>query len=149
MRATDATISKWCLWIQGAAVGVVAVGCIMLVAPATTRRVFSALAFADPARIDSLGTDAIAYASFVHAVLGAVMAGWGTTIFLIARRVFPCRPKDAWTIIVISLLVWFIPDSAVSLLLGFWPNALLNVVFLLIFAVPLAALHAAAYRGDS
>ena len=149
MRVTDATIAKWCLWIQVAALGVVAFGCMMLIAPGTTRRVFSALAFADPARIDSLGADAVAYASFVHAVLGAVMVGWGTTILLIARRVLPYRPKDAWTIIVISLLVWFIPDCAVSVSLGFWPNAILNAALLLVFAVPLFALRAAAFRSVS
>ena len=77
------------------------------------------------------------------------MMGWGTTILLIARRVLPYRPKDAWTIIVISLLVWFVADSAVSVVLGFWPNALLNLALLVVFAVPLSGLHAAAYRRDS
>ena len=60
MRVTEATISKWCIWIQVAALGVVALGCVMLAAPGTTRRAFSAVAFADPARIDSLGADAVA-----------------------------------------------------------------------------------------
>ena len=40
---------------------------------------------------------------------------------------------------VVSLLAWFVPDTALSLLSGFWQNAALNLVFAVLFALPLAA----------
>lgn len=42
---------------------------------------------------------------------------------------------------VVSLVAWFIPDTAYSLLSGFWQNAVLNAGFVLLFAIPLAALR--------
>jgi hypothetical protein len=37
--------------------------------------------------------------------------------------------------------VWFVLDTALSLVSGFWPNAVLNVVLAVLFAVPLAATY--------
>lgn len=41
--------------------------------------------------------------------------------------------------LVISLVAWFVPDTLYSLASGFWPNAVLNSVFALVFALPLWA----------
>ncbi|MGA1411228.1 MAG: hypothetical protein ACO37W_15995 [Prochlorotrichaceae cyanobacterium] len=38
---------------------------------------------------------------------------------------------------VISLGSWFIPDTAYSIVSGYWQNAVLNIVFLSLFAAPL------------
>jgi uncharacterized membrane protein YhaH (DUF805 family) len=40
-----------------------------------------------------------------------------------------------------SLLVWFIPDTTFSIASGFWQNAILNLVFAILFLIPLTALY--------
>ena len=49
--------------------------------------------------------------------------------------------KDAWWMFVVSLIAWFIPDTAYSLLSGFWQYALLNLGFALLFAMALGGLR--------
>jgi hypothetical protein len=36
-----------------------------------------------------------------------------------------------------SALAWFIPDTSYSLISGFWQNAVLNLAFAMLFALPL------------
>jgi len=38
--------------------------------------------------------------------------------------------------VTVSLAAWFNPDTAFSLLSGFWQNAVLNCVMALLFTVP-------------
>ena len=39
------------------------------------------------------------------------------------------------------MIAWFIPDTAFSMYSGFWQNAALNPVFVVMFAIPLAATY--------
>ncbi|HTU68346.1 MAG TPA: hypothetical protein VMF52_20555 [Steroidobacteraceae bacterium] len=41
--------------------------------------------------------------------------------------------------VAVSVGAWFVPDTACSLLSGFWQNGILNICFLVLFAIPLAA----------
>jgi len=45
-----------------------------------------------------------------------------------------------------SLAAWYFPDTLFSLWTGYWPNAVLNSVFALLFAVPLVATCKACQR---
>jgi hypothetical protein len=38
-----------------------------------------------------------------------------------------------------SIAVWFLLDSGFSILAGYWQNAVFNVVFFVLFFIPLAA----------
>lgn len=64
---------------------------------------------------------------------GAVMFGWGVVLFMLVREPFARGEREGWYIIPFSILAWFIPDMAYSLWTGFWQNAILNLVFALLF----------------
>ncbi len=108
------------------------------------RRRFARIAF--PGRIATFGTEAVAYISLVHAVLGAVMFGWGLALLFVVRGPFALGAKEGWRIVALSVAAWFIPDTAFSLWSGFWQNAVLNAVFLALFATPLAATYRVFHR---
>lgn len=129
----------WINWLLVASAGVAAFGLLLVVAPAFTRRGFSMLVYASPGDIDSFGAEQVRYISLVHAVLGGVMVGWGTALFHVARSLLAGGVSAGWRIIAVSVVAWFVPDTAYSLLSGFWQNALLNAAFFALFAVPLWA----------
>ena len=54
--------------------------------------------------------------------------------------------REAWLIVAVSVAVWFVADTGVSLATGFWQNAVLNTVIAILFAVPLAATYSACDR---
>jgi hypothetical protein len=118
-----------------------AFGLFLVMAPGFTRQGFSLLVYADTGRIATFGADAVAYIALVHAVLGGVMFGWGVALLLVVRGLFARGAREGWQIIAISVAAWFVPDTAFSLWSGFWQNAVLNVAFLFLFAVPLVATY--------
>jgi hypothetical protein len=70
-------------------------------------------------------------------ITGGVVTGWGVLLWLISTRLYPREPELARTIILSSVLSWFVVDGIGSTLAGAPGNVALNVVFLLLFAVPL------------
>ncbi len=131
----------WWLWLVVVSGGVVAAGLVMVSAPGLTRRLFGLLVFASPTTIDGFGALPVRYVTLVHGVLGAVMVAWGTALLLILLGPFRRASREAWFTVAVSLVAWFIPDTAVSLATGFWQNAVLNVVLAILFALPLGATY--------
>ena len=76
----------------------------------------------------------------VNAVLGGVMAGWGTMLFLLAGG--PMRDGDGRIAraVLAGLVVWFVVDSTFSFVSGIPGNVVLNVGSLAALALPLALL---------
>jgi hypothetical protein len=133
----------WWIWLIVITSGVLLFGVSMFVAPGLTRQSFGLLLFSSSASIDSFGKPAVAYIALVHGVLGAVMCGWGVALLCVLLGPFRRGAKESWHTLVISLLAWFVPDTAFSLWSGFWQNALLNAALAALFAVPLAASYRA------
>lgn len=131
----------WWRLLVAVTTGLMMFGLILVVLPNLTLQGFSLMVYASAAHLNSFGHEAVAYISLVHAVLGAVMFGWGIVLMFLAVGPLHRGSRDAWRMFVISLAAWFIPDTAYSLLSGFWHNAVLNVSFALMFAIPLAALR--------
>ena len=131
----------WWLWLAVVSAGVVAAGLVMVLAPGLTRRLFSLLVFASPETIDGFGAPAARYIAVAHGVLGAVMIGWGAALLAILLGPFRHGSREAWVAVTVSLAAWFVADTALSLATGFWQNAVLNVVLVVLFAVPLGATH--------
>jgi len=129
----------WVTWLLVASAGVVLLGASLVVAPALGRRAFSLLFYRSPGAMDAFGPEAARYVAFAHAVLGAVLVGWGTVMFLVTRDLLARGRRAGWRLLAVSLCAWFVPDTAYSLLSGFWPNALLNAGLLVLFVLPLAA----------
>src|SRR5574341_1614676 len=128
----------WWRWLVVVTLGVLFFGISMVIAPDFTREFFGLLLFSSPDSISAFGAPAVAYITFVHGVLGAVMFGWGIALLLVLLGPFRHHSKHGWLTFVVSLLAWFVPDTALSLWSGFWQNAALNAGIAVLFAIPLA-----------
>jgi hypothetical protein len=131
----------WITWLLAVSAGVIAFGLVLVCAPSLARQGFSLLLYATPNRLDSFGNEQVSYISLTHAVIGGIMVGWGTTLFSVTKTLLSRGKRIGWNIICLSVVAWFVPDTAYSLLSGFWQNALLNTAFLTLFAIPLWATH--------
>lgn len=131
----------WWLWLIVVSAGVAFFGLVMVVAPEFTRTFFGLLIFASSDAIDNFGGPAVAYISLTHGVLGTVMLGWGVVFLFVLLGPFRRGSREAWFTIAVSLTAWYVTDTIFSLWSGFWPNAVLNTVFAVLFAVPLAATY--------
>jgi len=117
-----------------------AVSSFVLVAwPSAGMRAFSSLVYQDQRYPADFSSEALDYIRLTHAVLGAVMVGWFLTIFLLAP--LAAVHIEVWWALVGGLVAWYVPDTAYSLLSGFWPNAVLNSGIGALFAPALAGLR--------
>ena len=139
MEKTEKTLRFWSSWLLIVVIGVICFGLILVILPDLSRQGFSWLIYGSFDRISQFTPEASHYITLAHAVFGSVLVGWGVTILFIVQRLFRKRIKNSWSIIAISILAWFIPDTIFSLASGFAPNALLNLVFLILFFIPLSA----------
>ena len=131
----------WIGWLQAAAVGVIVFGLALVLLPGPARQGFAWLIYGSPDAIDRFGAEAVRYIGLAHAVIGAVMVGWGVLLFGVVRRSPAGDERSARTLIAVSVLAWFVPDTAYSLASGHAPNAVLNLVFLALLALPLLAMR--------
>ncbi len=145
----DRRFRLWTWWLVLVAGAALAVGLSPVLFPGVVSRLLGGLYLSNPDAIGAFGRGAAAYIGFVTAVLGAVLAGWAAAILCVLAFRFRAGNRDAWSLIAASVLVWFIPDTAYSLLAGFWQNAVFNVVVLAMFAVPLAATFRASFSRDT
>ncbi len=136
---TQSNFNFWQRWLIIVSSGVMLYGISMVLAPDLLRQFLSLLAFGSPSTITSFGAEAADYIALAHAVMGSVMFGWGATMMLILFSQFRPGNRTGWLTIAVPLAAWFIPDSLYSLWSGFWQNAVLNLVFAILFAIPLAA----------
>jgi hypothetical protein len=127
----------WWRWLIVATVFVLITGIAMVMTPEPVSRMFSSI-LSSPQSEDM---SARAYLLLFQGVLGATMIGWSMALLLVAMGPFRRGSREGWTIIAISMAAWFIPDTSFSLWTGFWMNAVLNTVFLVLFAIPLAATY--------
>lgn len=141
--------SFWVAWLLVACAGVVLFGLALVLAPDLALRGFSLLVYADSQRLSSYGPEAVRYVSLAHAVMGGVMVGWGAALVLVVRGPFAGGERIGWKIIAVSVVAWFVPDTAYSLGSGFWQNAVLNLAFFSVFAVPLAATYSSRGAPDA
>ena len=73
----------------------------------------------------------------VSAIGGGVMFGWGLMMWMLTTRLYPKDPALAGSIIVTSIIAWFVLDSGGSILAGAPLNVVGNIAFLVIFCVPI------------
>lgn len=139
----------WFRWLLVVIVGVMLFGISMILSPELILQFFSLLVYAAADGIErQFGTAAVAYITLIHGVLGAVMLGWAVSLLLVLLGPFQRGIREGWVILSVSVTVWFVPDTLFSLWTGFWQNAVLNLVFALLFAIPLVATHGL-FKKDS
>lgn len=139
MTHTPPAHAFWIRWLLAASLLVVVFGLALVLAPGFTRQGFSLLVYGSAARLDAFGPEPARYVSLTHAVIGGVMVGWGVALLYTTWALLRRGAREGWALIALSLGAWFVPDTAYSLVSGFWQNALLNTAFLALFALPLWA----------
>jgi len=83
------------------------------------------------------------------AIGGGITAGWGLTIWQIADKLLPKDPAMARSILVPSILLWFVIDSSFSVLSGGGLNVIPNIAFLAALLWPLLRMETAALPARS
>jgi hypothetical protein len=71
------------------------------------------------------------------ALYGAIMLGWGVTLFLLGRIAFKRDDKELKRVLFVGLAVWLVFEAAASAWLGVWFNVGVDVGIAALFAVPL------------
>lgn len=135
------TPTFWIKWLTYTTEFTVLFGLFMVLAPRLTQQAFGLLLFQNPDQIGSFNPQATAYIALAHAVMGSVMIGWGSLMFMLVRRLSAKDAKETCRMIAISVLLWYVPDTVFSVYSGFWQNAVLNTSFAVLYAVPLIALR--------
>jgi hypothetical protein len=86
-----------------------------------------------------LSAESILFQRWIYGVLGAVMAGWGVFIAFMAYYPFKRRERWSWNCLLIGFLVWFLPDTAISIYFKVYMNALINTCLFVLAILPLVA----------
>ncbi len=77
---------------------------------------------------------------FISAISGGIMIGWGLLLWMTVTQVLPRAPEVARRMILISIVTWFVIDSAGSFVSGVPLNVIGNLLFVIAFLVPVRAL---------
>jgi hypothetical protein len=131
--------SPWITWLQIVLAALLGYSLVLVFAGSVAGAWFSALGFGPPERASA--PEVRSYLKLPFMVLGAVMAGWTVMMIQIVRG--PLREGSAWarSVLISSLVVWFVLDTGMSLILGFPLHALFNVPFAVALAIPLIKLR--------
>ncbi len=99
--------------------------------------------------LEILPVDRRVLLSWESAIYGAIMIGWGTTLFLVGRVVFRRQDAELMKLLLFGIAVWLVLEAAFSARFGVWFNVGVNAGVLTLFAVPLvASIRAARKQGD-
>ena len=71
------------------------------------------------------------------ALYGAIMMGWGTTLFLAGRLAFQRNDPDLMKTLLYGLIVWLVVEAIFSASLGVWFNVAVDIGVLALFSIPL------------
>jgi hypothetical protein len=73
----------------------------------------------------------------LSAILGGVLVGFGVLQWLVVTKLFAREPALARQMLLTSMWSWFVVDCTASIIAGAPFNAVMNVLLLLLFVVPL------------
>lgn len=76
------------------------------------------------------------FQSWIYGVLAAVIAGWGTFIFFLARHPFRAHEKWAWNCMIAGTAVWYSPDTRMSGAQYVFFDIFFNTVILILLVLP-------------
>lgn len=141
MNNKSTQLNFWWRWLVAADIIVIVFGVAQSLLPNLVRQGFSLMVFGSADYMETFPPDAIRYITLAHAIMGAVMIGWGVSIMYTLFTHFRNGEWTGWVSIAVAMTLWFIPDTIMSIATGFWQNAVLNVGFILMFAIPLSATY--------
>jgi len=68
---------------------------------------------------------------------GAIMMGWGLTLFLLGRIAFQREDKELLRIMLLGITLWLIVEAFFSFTLGVWFNVGVDIVVFTLFTLVL------------
>ncbi|HEY5592120.1 MAG TPA: hypothetical protein VIK55_14030 [Paludibacter sp.] len=71
------------------------------------------------------------------ALYGAIMIGWGTTLFLLGRLAFSRQDKELMKILLYGIILWLIIEAIFSFYLGVYFNVGVDIAVAALFAFPI------------
>lgn len=71
------------------------------------------------------------------ALYGAIMIGWGTTLFLVGRLAFRRQDKELMKILLTGIIIWLFIEALFSFYLGVYFNVGVDIAVAAIFAFPI------------
>lgn len=127
------------VWLQVVLSIVLGYSLLLVVAGSTAHSLFRWFGFGPDPSIDT--AEVRDYLRLPYMVLGAVMAGWTSSMIQLARG--PLREGSSWAFanLVRSLALWFVLDTGMSFVLGHPTHALFNIPFAVALAIPLLSLR--------
>jgi len=75
--------------------------------------------------------------SWESAIYGAIMIGWGTTLFLVGRVAFRREDAELMKLLLFGIAIWLVLEAGFSARFGVWFNVGVDAGVLTLFAVPL------------
>ena len=129
----------WDRWLIMVVAGVIAFSASLVVLPQLSQSLFDNLFARQLAAHQPFDPSTSDYVRFVYGVLGATMIGWMVSLLFLIAGPFRERTRFGWCAVSLSVLVWFVIDSSLSIWAGFWENAAFNTGFLFLFAPPIIA----------
>lgn len=132
--------SFWIKWLIGVTFGVIAFSLGLIFIPDTMRETFNQLYLPSDAQTQFSDT-AKNFVNLVYGILGAVMIGWAIMLLSTILGGFSHGERRAWITLSVSMVIWFVLDSSFSIAMGFPENALFNLVFFILYAIPLGATY--------
>lgn len=130
-------LNLWCNVLLGGIGLVVVLSLCMIIPPHLSISYFNTILFGHSEYPQAMSREGILYADFLYAVLACVMIGWMIPLIYLVHRPLRAGSAVAWKVILLSLGVWFITDSGISVALGFWQNAASNTALAIILVIPL------------
>lgn len=71
------------------------------------------------------------------AIYGAIMMGWGTTLFLIGRLAFRRNDLELMKIMLFGIFIWLVIEALFSAYLGVFFNVGVDIAVFVLFSLPL------------
>jgi hypothetical protein len=71
------------------------------------------------------------------AIYGAIMIGWGTTLFLLGRLAFRRQDKELLKILLYGIFLWLILEAISSFYFGLYFNVGVDIAVAILFAFPI------------
>jgi len=125
-------------WLKFASLSVIGFGLLGVLgtvpALSDVTRIFIDLAFWPVDGVPGIPTPE---SKLLWAILNGIVVGWGVLLWQVTTRIYNDRPDVGRSMILTSVGIWFVVDSAGSIAAGAPVNALMNITFLLMFFIPL------------
>jgi hypothetical protein len=108
---------------------------------AMLERVLIGTFLGSPDALAAHGEEAMRFIGFLSGISSGVSLAWMAVLTFVVLGPFRRGERWAWMAVATSVVIWFVVDSGRSIGTGFPSNAMFNVVWLVMYGVPLVATY--------